>query len=125
MRSLLVAWLLLQPGLTWAESSVLTLDANVSDMSVLVGDIVTVQVTAVAKADGDVDIRSPDIDGLSEISRSRSEGTSISWTNAGQSVTREVTINIEYQADKPGEIAIPPFTARLGRYEAKSKASVV
>ncbi len=108
-----------------AEGAMLTLDATLSDTSVLVGDIVTVQITAVAKADGSVDIRPPAIDGLTEVSRSQSEGTSISWTNAGQSITREVTLSIEYQADKPGQITIPPFTARLGQYEAKTKATAL
>jgi hypothetical protein len=106
-------------------SSVLNIDATLSDDSVLVGDILTVQITAVARAEGEVHIIAPQIDGLTELNRSRSEGTSISWTNAGQSITREVTLHIEYQADKPGSVSIPPFVAKLGSHEARTKAAKV
>jgi hypothetical protein len=103
----------------------LSIEATISDDSVLVGDILTIQITAVGRVDGQVNIVAPAIDGLTEVNRSRSEGTSISWTSAGQSITREVTLSIEYQADRAGEIAIPPFVAKLGQHEARTKASTI
>jgi hypothetical protein len=122
LGTLLVAASFAEPA--WA-SSILKIEATVSDTSVLVGDILTIQIVAVAKTDGEVHIVAPAIDGLSELNRSRSEGTSISWTNAGQSMTREVTLHIEYQADKPGKISIPPFVAKLGQYEARTKPATL
>jgi hypothetical protein len=123
--SYLPAFLILLFAGTARASPVLSIDAVISDDSVLVGDILTVQVTAVARAEGDVHIVAPAIDGLTEINRSRSEGTSISWGSAGQSITREVTLAIEYQADKAGTIAIPSFVAKLGGHEARTKPATI
>src|SRR5688572_9452406 len=46
-----------------ADSSVLSIEASVSDTQVMVGDILTLQVTAVARAEGEVNIVAPQIDG--------------------------------------------------------------
>lgn len=118
------AVLLLSAGLARAEEP-LTVDATLSDTSVLLGDILTVQLQAVARVDAQVAVRLPPIDGLTEINRSRSEGTSISWTNAGQSITRQVTVSVEYSADRAGKIEIPPFVAQAGTYTARTKPTVI
>lgn len=114
-------------GLLWGApdtanaAAKLSVETTLSDNAVLVGDIVTVQVRAVARAEGPISLQIPRIKGLSEISRSKSEGTSISWTGAGQQITREYNVNIEYQADKVGTITIPPVIAKLGSTSAKSR----
>jgi hypothetical protein len=100
-------------------------EATISDTSLLVGDILTVSVVAVATVDGQIDVQVPPIDGLTELSRSRSEGTSISWTNAGQAITRELTVHIEFSAERVGKIEIPPIVARVGSVTAESKASSI
>lgn len=124
LGAVLLLSVLLSAGLARAQQPI-SIDATLSDSSVLMGDIVTVQLRAVARVDGQVEVSVPAIDGLTEINRSRSEGTSISWTNAGQSITREVTINVEYSADRPGKIQIPSFVAQAGRHAARTKPMVI
>lgn len=108
------------PRFADAAADALSVQASLSDTTVPVGDIVTLEVRAVARVDGDIVVDVPRVDGLSELSRSQSEGTSISWTNQGQSVTRERTIMIELQADRSGRVDIPPIVARVGSHQAKS-----
>lgn len=122
MRALFASLLIgLLPASALAAEA-LTVDASLSDTTVPVGDIVTLQVRAIARVDGDIRVEVPRVEGLSELSRSQSEGTSISWTSAGQSMTRERTITIELQADRAGQIAIPPVVARVAGHQAKSAA---
>lgn len=116
---LITALLASAPRIVFAADA-LTVQASLSDTTVPVGDIVTLEVRAIAKVDGQIVVDVPRVDGLSELSRSQSEGTSISWTNAGQSVTRERTIMIELQADRSGRLDIPPIVARVGKHSAKS-----
>lgn len=95
----------------WAE---LAVSAQLSQDRVYVGEVVTLEVTAVATGDGDVDIDIPRIEGLEELRRGTSDSTSISWTGAGQTVRRERTLRVDFEARKPGTLTIPGISATLG-----------
>jgi hypothetical protein len=95
--------------------------ASLSDEQVMAGDVVTLEVNIVANTDGNVELSMPRIDGLTELSRSKSEGTSIQWMNGAQKITKEYTLTIELQADKTGKLTIPPITASAGRNKGSSK----
>lgn len=101
----------------WAE---LTLSAQLSQDRVYVGEVVTLEVTAVATGDGNVDIDIPVIPGLEELRRGHSDSTSISWTGAGQTVRRERTLRVDFEARKAGTLTIPPIEARLGSESRKT-----
>lgn len=98
----------------------LTLSAQLSQDRVYVGEVVTLEVTAVATGDGNVDIDIPVIPGLEELRRGHSDSTSISWTNAGQMVRRERTLRVDFEARKAGTLTIPPIEARLGSESRKT-----
>lgn len=120
MRALIPALLLVSTPAFAADE--LSVSATLSDAAVPLGDIVTLEVRAIARVDGEIQLSIPSVKGLSELSRSQSQGTSISWNGARQSITREQTVTVELQTEKAGAIAIPPIVARLGRHSAKSTA---
>jgi hypothetical protein len=107
----------------WAAG--LTVATALSDTSVTVGDVVTLEIRATAQVDGQIELQLPRIDGLTELSRSQSEGTSISWTGAGQKITREQTVNVEYQVERAGKIEIPAIIGRVAGVEARSSPLVL
>ncbi|MBK6685590.1 MAG: protein BatD [Deltaproteobacteria bacterium] len=103
-----------------AQAAGLAVSTALSDGRVTVGDVVTLEIRAVAQVEGALELQIPRVDGLTELSRSQSEGTSISWTNNGQKITREQSLQIDYQVEKAGRIDIPPVTGRIGSIEARS-----
>lgn len=99
-----------------------TVSVTLSDREVLVGDVVSLQIRSVATVNGSIRVELPPVKGLTELSRSSSEGTSISWDNvSGQKVTREQTLTVELQADLAGTLSIPPVVARVGASSARSQ----
>lgn len=103
-----------------AQGAGLSVSTALSDGRVTVGDVVTLEIRAVAQVEGALELQIPRVEGLTELSRSQSEGTSISWTNSGQKITREQSLQIDYQVEKAGRIDIPPVTGRIGSIEARS-----
>jgi hypothetical protein len=99
---------------------VISVSASLSEERVLTGDAVTLEINVVSQSQEAIEISLPRLEGLTELSRSKSEGTSIQWTGAGQRVTREYTVTIELQADKAGKLTIPPITARAGKNRGSS-----
>lgn len=122
MRSAPSMFVLLLGLAAWAHpvQAELTLTAQLSQDRVFVGEVVTLEVTAVATGDGNVDIDIPVIPGLEELRRGHSDSTSISWTNAGQTVRRERTLRVDFEARKAGTLTIPPIEARLGDESRKT-----
>ncbi len=110
------------PALARAE---LTVSANLSQDRVYVGEVVTLEVTAVVTGDGDIVIDVPTIAGLDELRRGTSDSTSISWTGAGQTIRRERTLRVDFEARKPGAVTIPPIEVRLGNESRKTNALTV
>lgn len=108
------------PKVARAEDA-LTVRAELSDTRVVVGDMVTLQVDIAAHADGAIELSVPQVDGLTEIGRSKSEGTSISFDGFHQQITKQYTLQIQLQAEKPGRLTIPPVTASVGDQRAASR----
>jgi hypothetical protein len=102
-----------------AASSV-EVSAALSERRVSVGEVVTLEVTAVATFNGDIEIEVPEIEALTVLNKSQSESTSISWTGAGQTVRHERTLRIEFEAEKPGAITIANIVAHAGHDSAKA-----
>lgn len=105
---------------TPAAAAGLSVSTTLSDQSVSVGDVVTLEIRAVAQVDGPIELQIPRVEGLTELSRSQSEGTSISWSNAGQKITREQSLQIDYQVERSGRIDVPAVIGRVGSIEARS-----
>ncbi|MCB9648831.1 MAG: protein BatD [Deltaproteobacteria bacterium] len=121
MTALLAGFATLSAGAAHAADA-LTVTAELSERQVLVGDVVTLQIRAVATVNGDIQVQVPRVDGLSELSRSSSEGTSISFSSVGgQQVRREQTVAVELQADKAGTLSVPAVVARVGGQQARSQ----
>lgn len=99
---------------TAANAKGVSASATLSETRVYTGEVVTLEVITVASRDGDVEIEVPPVDGLEELRRGQSDSTSISWTSAGQSLRRERTLRIDFEAKKPGKLVIPPIEVRLG-----------
>lgn len=112
------------PRPAWAEDQV-TISAGLSENNIAVGDVVTLEITVTSHVNGSIDLGVPAVNGLTEVSRSKSEGTSISWNGAGQQVTKEYTISIELQAERAGKVTIPPISARVGGAKAETKPLVL
>lgn len=104
---------------------VIEVTASLSDESVMTGDVVTMEVNVVSHTDGQLELELPRVDGLTELSRSKSEGTSIQWTNGSQRITKEYTLTIELQAEKAGKLTIPPITASSGKNRGQSRPMVL
>lgn len=122
---LLALWGLLLSS-TASAAGEITVQTTLSESKVLVGDVVSLQVQSVARVNGDIQVQMPRVEGLTELSRSTSEGTSISWSSGGgQQITRTQTLSIELQADAAGTLQIPAVVARVGSFTARSKPSVL
>lgn len=116
---------LLVGGSAHAEKA-LTVSASLSERRVLVGDVVNLRIRAVARVNGNISVTVPRVKGLAELSRSSSEGTSVSWSSdSGQQVTREQTLVVQLQANTAGTIQIPAVSAKVGRLSATSQALVL
>jgi len=96
-----------------------------SKSRVRVDDFITVDIRAVAKVQGDIRVDIPDVDGLTEVSRSNYQSSSFSFSNGRQTITREQVITLEYVADHAGSVTIPPVTARVGQRTARSSAVAI
>jgi hypothetical protein len=83
-------------------------------------DFLNVQIRAVAQGQGRIELEVPEIDGLTEVGRSRREGTSFSLSSSGKTVTRELVLSLDYSADRVGELVYPAVTARMGGESASS-----
>jgi oxygen tolerance protein BatD len=112
-----LAALTVRPAFADAPVSV---SAALSEDHVQVGDVVTLEVTISAHVEGSVDLEVPEVDGLAEVSRSKSESTSIQFDGFNQRITKEYTIAIELEAQRAGRITIPPVTAKVGGHKAAS-----
>ncbi|MBX2813961.1 MAG: BatD family protein [Myxococcales bacterium] len=99
----------------------ITVEATVSDSQVMLGDIVSVDIHAVASVNGDIAIHWPSVEGLTLIGQSEGTQMSMSWTSAGQQIRREKTLHVELSADTPGTKRIPPIVARVGRHSGESQ----
>lgn len=102
-------------------AEILTVDARLSEAQLEVGDVLTLDIRAVAAVDGDVQIRLPPIQGMSVLGRSESTQVSMSWTSAGQTIRREKVVRVELSADQPGQVIIPPVVAEVGASKAESR----
>lgn len=111
------------PSTAWANA--LTVQASLSDTSVVVGDMVTVEVEAVATISGDVEIEVPQFAGLNEVGRRSSESSQFSITNAGRSMKRTRTLTIDYEATTPGRHTLTAITARVGTRGAAAAPVVI
>jgi len=98
----------------------LSVTAALSQDRLYVGEVVTLEVVCVATADGNVDIEIPEIDGLEELRRGTSDSTSISWTGSGQTIRRERTLRVDFEARKAGTLNIPPIEVQVGRESQKT-----
>ena len=103
----------------------LSVSAALSERAVPLGDTVTLEIRAVARVNGNIELEIPPVDGLTELGRSKSEGTSIAWSNAGQQITREQSVTVDFSADRPGRIEIPPVVVRVGNLVARSNPMVL
>ncbi len=112
---------LLVSGSAQAEKA-LTVSASLSERRVLVGDVITLQIRAVARINGNIQVIVPRVKGLAELSRSSSEGTSVSWSsNSGQQVTREQTLMVQLRANSAGNLKIPAVIAKVGNLTVTSQ----
>lgn len=103
----------------------LSVSVELSEQHVSTGDSLTMEVNVVSRVDGQIELALPELEGLVELSRSKSEGTSISWTGRGQQITREVTFTLELEAQVAGKHTIPPVKARAAGHTAASRPIVV
>ncbi len=120
VRSLTAVLLAAAPAL--AEAKSLSVSASLSQDRIYVGEVVTLEVIAVATSDGNVEIDVPDIAGLDELRRGQSDSTSISWNGSQQTLRRERTLRVDFEAKKSGAVAIPPIAVRLGNEEEHAAA---
>lgn len=103
----------------------LEVTAVLSDAQAVVGDVVTLEVRAVATENGDVAIELPPFEGLEVLGRSQSTQMSMSWTSAGQRIRREKIVQVELAVEARGKLEIPPITARLGDQAAETEPLVL
>ena len=109
------------PGGSPQAAPALEVEAALSQATAEVGDVVSLEVRVTARVDGGVELGLPALDGFTELSRSKSEGTSISWNGRSQSVTREHVLVLELQVNRAGRLEVPAITARVGGDEARSR----
>lgn len=95
--------------------------AQLSEASVAVGDVVTLEIRAIADAREDIEVEFPTVDGLSIIGQSESTQMSMSWTSSGQKLRREKILRLELSADSPGIKKIPPIKAKVRGEQGQSK----
>lgn len=105
---------LLVPALAPSAAAALDVSAALSSDRVLVGDVVTLEVSVVWTTDGDVAIDVPNVDGLVELRRGRSDSTSLSWTGNGRSTRHERMVRIDYEAATAGTVTIPAIKVSSG-----------
>ncbi|MBI2377060.1 MAG: protein BatD [Deltaproteobacteria bacterium] len=98
----------------------ISVSAELSEARVEAGEVVTLEITAVATENGTIEIQIPRVKGLNELRRSQSESTSMSWVNGASTVMRERRFRVDFETSRPGKLEIPPIRARLGREEALS-----
>ncbi len=104
-----------------AAAEPLELSVAPSARTVREGDLLTVTVRAVAQVEGPIQLEVPAIEGLTELSRSPYESTSLSIINGRRSMTREQSVQLEYSVDRGGEFEFPAVTARLGPHVARTQ----
>jgi len=97
-----------------------TVEVDLSTRRLEPDDFLNVQIRAVAEGQGRIELEVPAIDGLTEVGRSRREGTSFSLSSSGRTVTRELVLSLDYSADRVGELVYPAITARAGKASASS-----
>ncbi|HJL42410.1 MAG TPA: BatD family protein [Myxococcales bacterium LLY-WYZ-16_1] len=112
-----VLWALAGPA---AGPGQVTVEVDLSPTQVQVDDYVSARVIAVSTAPGALSVQMPEVPGLREVSRSRREGTSFSFGNQGQSVRREVVIELDYVAVTPGSHRFPPVKAEADEVSGAS-----
>ncbi|MBK8014381.1 MAG: protein BatD [Deltaproteobacteria bacterium] len=95
--------------------------AEVSPRTLVVGDVISVSITATAHVEGGIEIDVPEVQGLVELSRSQAESTSIAWSSQGQLITREQHLTLELSAERAGTFRFGPITAQVGRSVAQTK----
>ncbi|MFO0727400.1 MAG: BatD family protein [Myxococcota bacterium] len=109
-------------GAAPASAKSLSVSASLSQDRLYVGEVVTLEVVAVATADGNVEIDVPEVPGLEELRRGHSDSTSISWNGSAQTLRRERILRVDFEAKKSGALTIPPIAARLGSDEEHTPA---
>jgi len=95
-----------------ASAQSLRVQASLSDVQAVVGDLLTLEITAVSTTDGTVTINVPKYAGVSELSRRSSESSQFSITNARRSMKRTKTLVVEYEAAAVGKHTLTGITAR-------------
>ncbi|MEM7675957.1 MAG: BatD family protein, partial [Myxococcota bacterium] len=113
-----LAVVFLCPAAAWAQK--LSVQTELSDPSVGVGEPVTLAVTVTARISGAMQVDIPEVDGLIEVSRQQSQSQSIQWSSAGQQVLIQQVFTVAYRTTKPGRFTLGPITARVGRRSARS-----
>lgn len=108
-----------------AQAPQIQIEVSVSERNPSVDDFVTVQVRAVSTVRGPLDLEVPSVDGLREVSRSRREGTSFSFGSGGQTMRREVALDLDFAVEKSGRIIFGPVVARAGSTEGRSQPVVL
>ena len=105
---------------TPALAQSLTVQTSLSEPTVAVGDVVTLEVTVTSRVSGRMRVQVPPVDGLTEVSRGQSQSQSISLSSAGQQVLNQNVYTIDYRAERPGRFVIGPIAARVGKRTARS-----
>ncbi|MBI4814696.1 MAG: protein BatD [Deltaproteobacteria bacterium] len=103
-----------------AAAGAISVSAELSEVRVEAGEVITLEVTAVATANGQIEVDIPRVKGLQELRRSQGESTSMSWINGASTMMRERRLRVDLETSKVGKFEIPPIRARLGREEALS-----
>lgn len=122
MRSALglVTGLLLASSPAVAQS--VQVNATLSESTVAIGDVVTMEIVASTNGNADLDIQVPNYGWVKELRRSQSESSQFSFTNAGQQMLRQRTLRIDFEAAKPGKYVMSSITARSGQNQASAGA---
>lgn len=103
-----------------AEASV-TVQAQLSQSTAQVGDILDLTVRAVATVNAEVSFDLPDFSGFTVLSQRQSTQMSMSLSFGKQAVRREQILNMELSVNKPGTQVIPPIVAAAGGFKGQSK----
>lgn len=113
-----MATLLASPA---AMAQALSVQTSVSEATVTVGDVVTLQVTVTAKVTDPIKLTLPETPaGLIELGRQQRQSQSLTFSSGTQSVIIQQIYSLNYQAERPGRFTVGGASARAGRHKARS-----
>lgn len=119
-KAALALWILAVSPPALAEGS-LTITVDPSARRVRTGDVLSLTIKAISQNAGRPEIELPEIRGLSLLSQSQSQSSSMSFGSGGQHFIHERTLRIDYSVDSQSAIQIPAIVARTDSTEAKSR----